>query len=399
MILKYGIKVFPRLVKYKLAMWGLARPPHPLFFNFSITNKCQSKCTMCNIWKLYKEFPEKEKKELKLYEIEKVFKTMDPVFQLSICGGEPFLRDDLDKICVLACKHIKPTVIHTPTNCLSPEKIEELTFKIMRKIPKHVKFTIKLSLDGIGKKHDDIRGVEGNFDKLVDTYKRLSKIRVLHPNLYLDAGVTVSMSNLGDIKEITSYVEREFRLDNFLHEIADTRAELFNVDTDKELQDEFEGVMGDLHVTPSGNDYQKVVGILLDDVKEQMKGNRKFSRFVQALRMVYYKRTEKVMIGGKRVVPCYAGISNSHLNPWGGMWLCNVQAFQKEMGNVRDFACDFDKLWHSDRANEMRKFVKSNQCHCPLVGQSFLDTVMSPKEMTKVFWYYFFGARNGKSSN
>jgi len=80
--------------------------------------------------------------------------------------------------------------------------------------------------------------------------------------------------------------------------------------------------------------------------------------------------------------------------------LCNVQAFQKEMGNVRDFAFDFDKLWHSERANEMRKFVKSNQCHCPLVGQSFLDTVLSPKEMTKVFYYYyFFGAGNGKSSN
>ena len=86
-----------------------------------------------------------------------------------------------------------------------------------------------MSLDGIGKKHDDIRGVPGNFDKLVDTYHRLDKIRKEYPNLYIDAGVTISMKNLDDLKEITDYVEKNFKLDSFLHEIADTRAELFNV--------------------------------------------------------------------------------------------------------------------------------------------------------------------------
>ena len=108
MIWDYAFKVFPRVIGYKLAMWGLIRPPQSLFFNFSITNKCQSQCTMCNIWKLYQEYPEIEKKELTIEEIEKVFKTMKPIFQLSICGGEPFLRDDLDEICRLAVKYLNP---------------------------------------------------------------------------------------------------------------------------------------------------------------------------------------------------------------------------------------------------------------------------------------------------
>ena len=391
MIIGYATRILPRLVGYKLAMWGLIKPPQPLFLNFSITNKCQSKCTMCNIWKLYEEYPEKEKEELTLKEIEKTFRTIKPIFQLSICGGEPFLRDDIDTICVLACKYLKPSVIHTPTNCLSPERVGKLTKSIMEKIPKHVKFTIKLSLDGIGKKHDEIRGVDGNFDKLVETYHILAKIREKHPNLYLDAGVTISMNNLGDLKEITEYVEKNFKLDSFLHEIADTRAELFNVDTEDDLKKEFDNVMGDLHVTPTGKEYQKVVNLLMDDVKNKLSKQRSFSRMVQALRLVYYERAGKVMSQGKRMVPCYAGISNTHLNPWGGLWLCNVQAFQKEMGNVRDFGYNFDKLWHSVQSNKMRKFVKSNQCHCPLVGQAFLDTVMSPKELIKVFYYYFKG--------
>ncbi len=394
MILDYGLRILPRVIGYKLAMLGLVKPSQPLFFNFSITNKCQSQCTMCNIWKLYKEYPEREEKELNIQEIEKVFRTMDSVFQLSICGGEPYLRDDLDEICRLACKYIKPRVIHMPTNCLAPERIEILTENILRKIPKNVHLTVKMSLDGIGEKHDKIRGIEGNFKKVVQVHNILVDLRRRYSNLYVDAGVTVSMKNLKDLKEITEYVENNFKLDNFLHEIADTRAELFNVDVSEEgLRDKFGDVMKDLKVTPTGRDYAQVVNVLLEDVKKKFNSRRKLSKLIQAFRIVYYKRAAKVMSQKKRYVDCYAGISNAHLNPWGGLWLCNVQAFRKEMGNVRDYNYNFRKLWNSSRANRMRRFVKSNQCHCPLVGQAFLDTIMSPKEVMKVLYYYYFGVR------
>ena len=136
-----------------------------------------------------------------------------------------------------------------------------------------------MSLDGIGKKHDKIRGIPGNFDKLVDTYHRLDKLRSQYPNLYVDAGVTVSLSNINDLKEITEYVEKNFKLDNFLHEIADTRAELFNVDVnEKKLKKSFDGVLGDLHITPTGKKYQEVVNLLMDDVRKNMKSRKKLNK-------------------------------------------------------------------------------------------------------------------------
>ncbi|MFH1209748.1 MAG: radical SAM protein [archaeon] len=392
MILKYGFRIFPKLIGYKLALYGLIKPPYPILFNFSVTNKCQSKCTMCNIWKLYKNYPKKEREELKIDEIEKIFKTMKPVFLLNICGGEPFLRDDLDDICMLASKYIKPAVIHIPTNCLAPEKIRDTTTNILKKIPKNTQLTIKMSLDGIGSKHDKIRGIKGNFKKLIQTYNYLKDIREEYSNLYVDAGVTVSLNNIKDLKEITEYVEKNFDLDNFLHEIADTRAELFNADvSENKLKKDYNNVMEDLHVTPKGKQYQEVVDLLINDVRRKIKTRRKLSKITQALRIVYYKRAAKVMSKEKRVVPCYAGISNAHLNPWGGLWICNVQAFRKKIGNLKDYDYDFNKIWYSKKAYEIRKFVKSNQCYCPLVGQSFLDTVLNPKELFKVFYYYFFG--------
>lgn len=390
MILGYALRLLPRIMGYKLARFNLVKPPHPILFNFSVTNKCNSKCTICNIWKLYKKYPKKEKDELKLWEIEKIFRSMKPIFLLNICGGEPYLRDDLDDICALACKYIKPTVIHMPTNCLSPNRIKKLTLSILKKIPKKVHLTVKMSLDGVDENHDKIRGIKGNFKKLLKTYDILSQIRRKHPNLYVDAGTTVSIKNLNNLNEINKYVEKNFNLDNFLHEIADTRAELFNVNVDKNLKKKFK-IMEDLSITPTGKEYTKVVNFLCDEVIKKLRTRRKLSKITQALRLVYYKRAAKVMSKNKRVVPCYAGISNAHLNPWGGLWICNVQAFKKEIGNLRNYNYDFDKIWYSNNAKKIRKWVKEKHCNCPLVGQAFLDTVMNPKELIKVFWYYFFG--------
>lgn len=392
MIIQYASRLFPKIIGYKLARHKIIKTPAPILFNFSVTNKCQSHCLTCNIWKLYKEHPEKEKQELKIWEIEKIFKSMKPVFLLNICGGEPFLREDLDEICRLACNHIKPKVIHMPTNCLAPDKINELTRRILKKIPKNVHLTVKMSIDGVGKKHDDIRGTPGNFKKVLETHDLLIKIRRKHPNLYVDAGTTVSLLNLKELKNIKTYVNKRMKLDNFLHEIADTRAELFNCEADKKkIEKAFGTVTENLKVTPTGKQYAKVANTLCKEAMKDMKGRRPLSRITQALRIVYYKRAAKVMSGKKRVVPCYAGISNCHLNPWGDLWICNVQAFKHSMGNLRDYDYDFMELWHSKTADKVRKWVAAEHCYCPLVGQAFLDTVMNPVELIKVFWYYLGG--------
>ncbi len=374
MILKNVIRFMPRLMAFRLARVGLIKPPHPLLMNFSVTNRCQSHCLTCNIWKLYKEKPELRKKELKIDEIEKIFKGMRPLLLFNICGGEPFLRDDLYKICELAYKYLKPAVMHSPTNCLAPKKIEYQMSKILPKIGK-TPFTLKLSLDAIGEKHDYIRGTPGNFKKVVETYNRVVRLKKKYPHFYLDAGVTVSNLNLNDLEEITSWVEKNMpELDTFVHEIGDLRGELFNKDMD---------------IRPTGEDYTKAEQFLTNEVKKKMKTARRISRMILALKLVYYDRAAKVMRKKKRAVPCYAAISNAHMNPWGGLWPCNIQAFDKEMGNFRDFNYNFDKLWHSKKANEVRKWIKGKHCYCPLIGQAFLDTILSPKECFKAIMYFF----------
>ena len=217
--------------------------------------------------------------------------------------------------------------------------------------------------------HDRIRGIPGNFEKVLETHDRLLPYRKRYPNYFLDVGTTVGNANVDDLLEIADFVKKNFKLDSFIHEIADLRGELFNRELD---------------IRPTGKTYEKALRFLRKETLENMKGKRSYSRMQQALRLIYYDRVAEVMAKQKRMIRCYAGISNAHINPWGGVWACNIQAFDQELGNLRDFGYDFDRLWCSEQAHQVRQWVKAKHCWCPLVGQAYLDTMMSFSEMLKV---------------
>ncbi len=62
----------------------------PQYLIFFVTDVCNAKCAMC--FNPPADSIAKEK-ELSLEEIEKVAKSMKHLIQLTISGGEPFLRD------------------------------------------------------------------------------------------------------------------------------------------------------------------------------------------------------------------------------------------------------------------------------------------------------------------
>jgi len=66
----------------------------PSFFIFYPTSRCNMTCSHC----FYHDSLNKKFNELTLEEIDKFTKTMDPLLQLVITGGEPYIRDDIDKI-------------------------------------------------------------------------------------------------------------------------------------------------------------------------------------------------------------------------------------------------------------------------------------------------------------
>jgi len=125
----------------------------PLFGGHKLTYNCNLKCKMCPFWKRSSEnlSTQKEKEILK------------QIYDSGVCaigfeGGEPLLRKDLTEI--LAYSRSLPLHTSLVTNgTLLKSRIDE--------IAPYINGIVFVSLDGLEKTHDLIRGVNGCFKEAV----------------------------------------------------------------------------------------------------------------------------------------------------------------------------------------------------------------------------------------
>jgi MoaA/NifB/PqqE/SkfB family radical SAM enzyme len=135
-----------------------------------ITNKCNSRCLICHLWKT--KFPEPE---AKVFQYKKLFSRREfrGVEDIFISGGEPFMRKDLPRIIDVILKAM-PAVkrFRLTTNGTFPGKAEKLFKKLAR--DKQIKdLRLSVSLEGNKLTNKKIRGI--------DSYKSaLSTIKLCH---------------------------------------------------------------------------------------------------------------------------------------------------------------------------------------------------------------------------
>jgi MoaA/NifB/PqqE/SkfB family radical SAM enzyme len=315
--------------------------------------------------------PELKERELKLDEIEKIFKSMGHIYFFNISGGEPFLRKDLADIVDLACKYLTPGVIHTPTNAISPKLVEQGTIEILERMKQNrceVPFTIKPSFDGVGQKHDEIRGVKGNFEKVLETLERLKKLQKKYPNLHVGLGTVISTYNINILKQIADYAE-SLDVDSYINEIAEHRSELFNMDDP---------------ITPTPEQYKEAMEYFKEKTRNEIRTKRSLASMTQAFRLLYYDLVVKIMQEKRQVLPCFAGISNIHISPYGDVWPCCILGYEKSMGNLRDVEYNFKRIWHSAQAKEVRRYIKNGNCYCPLANQAYNTILCNFRSVIKV---------------
>ena len=367
----YLLELFPKTINYKLAKKGFVQPANSITLTFSVTAACQSLCKTCQIGKLYRQNPQRAKEDLTLEEIEKIFKSMGHIYFFNISGGEPFLRKDLPQLVELACKYLRPGIVHIPTNALAPKRIEELTkqiLKVMKEYAPKVPLTIKPSIDGIGEKHDEIRGFKGNFKRLEETISCLKELQKEHHTLHVELGTVVSNFNVDHLEEIEDYVH-SLGVESYRNEIAEQREEFFNV--------------GD-PITPTGDQYEKLMESFKRKIKENIKSKRKLARITESFRLVYYDLVSNILKEKRQVIPCYGGISNVHLNYNGDLWPCCVLGYRKPMGNLRKVDYDFQRVFHSEQANEVKRYIRDGRCYCPLANQAYSNILCNLPSLFKV---------------
>jgi MoaA/NifB/PqqE/SkfB family radical SAM enzyme len=327
----------------------------PFNLTFSLSYRCNSRCKTCNIWKMKAD-------DLTLDEYGKIFDSLGRgVFWVTLSGGEPFMRPDLEAIAKSLYARCRPAIINIPTNGLLGENIAKRAESIARACPES-QIVINLSLDGVGKKHDAIRGVPGNFERSMKTYAALRRISL--PNFSLGIHTVISRYNVKNIAEICDFVLDELKPDSFISEVAEQRAELGTLSSD---------------ITPSAGEYGRAVGYVARRTSAyRTKG---VSRFTRAFRSGYYEFAKAALASGKQPIPCFAGIASGQISPEGDVWGCCVRA--EPLGNLRESGYDFRKIWFSKRADGFRRSVKKKECACPLANAYYSNAVHDPVTMTK----------------
>lgn len=174
----------------------LLKKPRPLACGIYITNRCNLRCQMCNLWRN----PKKKTISFPLYR--NIIDDLERLgcYYVSLSGGEPLLVRDLDQRLFYTKKRIP--YVHMVTNGF---QIDESRAK---KLAKTGIDEISISLDGQEKKHDAIRGVKGSFAR---AWRAIENLKKYAPKIVIVVNSIISPHNIQDLYELSRLV-RENKL-------------------------------------------------------------------------------------------------------------------------------------------------------------------------------------------
>ncbi|RME43312.1 MAG: radical SAM protein [Caldilineae bacterium] len=346
----------------KLPLYWLYRKlgwPEMLPFSIvvSVSYRCNSKCKTCDVWR-------KPNDDMTLEEWERVFASIGrgPLY-FTFTGGEPFLRPDTAEMALAAYRHCRPAVITIPTNGILTRRIIEQVDRICAGAPK-TQIGINLSLDGVGKEHDEIRMVPGNWDKAMQTWQGLKDLQQTHKNLVLTTHTVISRFNIDRFFEI--YAGLQFlEPDSFITEIAEERVELDTVGWD---------------ITPLADRYAPIADFLSRKARERPV--RGLAKITQAFRAQYYQLAKRTLYEHRQVIPCYAGWASCQIAPNGDVWSCCIRA--EGVGNLREHNYDLRPIWRGQAMASLRHSIAAGECACPMANASYANMLLHPPTLTRV---------------
>lgn len=311
---KYGVEQKP------------TQPHEPLMKKYyfgivAVTYTCNARCDMCYSWKN----PTKKQEQITAKDLEKLPHV--PVY--NVTGGEAFVRPDIQDL--IAVLHEKSDRIVVSSNGVYTDKIVDT-------IKKFPKVGIRVSLEGLQKSNDTIRGIPDGFDAGLRTILKLAEMG--HKDIGF--GMTISDKNYKDLLSLHTMAERmgvEF-----------ATASLHNSFYFHKMDNEVD------HLPE-----------VIEEVKKLIKGQLASKRPKDWFRAYFNFGLANYMIGRPRLLPCEMGFSAFYIDPYGNVRPCNV--LDEKMGNIKEQT--WDEIWHSKESSCVRDKVLSCQEKCWMTGSVF----------------------------
>ncbi|UCG78022.1 MAG: radical SAM protein [Nitrospirota bacterium] len=339
----------------------------PVHLTCFVTSRCNARCSFCFYGSNIKR--QQVYEELSLQEIEKVSRSMGNLMWLAFSGGEVFLRQDIHDLAGVFYRNNKPSIILLSTNGLLINTIRDQVEEILRTCRKST-VVVKLSLDGPESIHDQLRGVKGAFNKVLNTYKALSKYIDRYPNFELGINTVFCPDN-------KDYMEATKRIVSKLDGVGThTVSVLRNSSGSNGLSsDEIEMYYRVTNGTVPGSTWEntgnyRFLGAGLKSAQDRLQS-----------RAIYRTMVEK-----KRVMRCYAGRLNIVLTENGDVYPC--ESLRNKLGNIREHSYDMKDLLSSISASDSIREVSKGTCYCTNECYMMTNIFFNPRMIPAVLYEY-----------
>lgn len=285
-----------------------------------VTYRCNAKCTMCNRYKV----PSKPEEEISIETIKK----LPEMYFTNITGGEPFIRDDLKDIVRELLKKSDRIVIST--NGFFTDRIVELC----KEFPQ---IGIRISIEGLEKTNNEIRGLDDGFNRGYTTLKKLVDMGMKDVGF----GMTVQDRNAADLVplyNISDELGMEFAT-------ASLHNSFYFVESNNIIKDRL----------MVAQNFEDLVNRLLDS-----NSPKKWFRAYFNHGLINY------IFSQKRLLPCDMSFDTFFIDPYGDVMPCNGTKEKQVMGNLNRQS--WEELWNSEQAEKVRSFVRNCDRNCWMIG-------------------------------
>ena len=314
---------------------------------FFVTSVCNAKCGTCFYWQELNQ-----RGDLTWDEIRRLSNTMPNFSDLWLSGGEPMLRPELTDILHLFYVNNGIRWVNLPTNGLLPERTVEYVERTMIENP-DLSLDLNIAMDGLGKTQDSIRGVPGNFTKTLATIRAMQPSRRRFKNLRVNINTVICAENFDQVLKIGEFVKENCSVDGHYFNIIRGNAKnpaLKKIPTER-LPKLYRGI-------------QEIYEYYSPRLLGPLKGARK------SIGEVYYQGTlafhnkvqmENIESPHPWPMPCTAGETAVVIDYNGEVRSCELR---EKFASLRDFDCDFSRLWEiQERKDEVDGIVR-DQCWC-----------------------------------
>jgi len=309
-------------------------PIRPTVLIYNCTWVCDAKCTMCNNWKWGNR-----KEDMTLAQLEPV---MDSPFwgaveNLNISGGEPTTRLDLPQMVEMFQRRLpRLRKIGINTTGLTPVRAIPMLTRIVEFCAEHeLLISIRVSLDGIGDVHDQVRAVKNGFDKASKTIDAMQALSKQYGNFSFGIASTIFAKNLEDAENILTWA-RTKDLDVVFNMLRFTDAMLHNN-----------------HLKESIGFHEREENFMrkffLDRVKEES--------VLSGQAFMYLHYADMIANGYHRTMPCPFQSQGLLLNPNGDLHYCENS---QKLGNVLDGSAE--SLYFKAENLAHRQQIKEQTC-------------------------------------